>query len=702
MTACLEKGSLQRSTASTLMNETSSRSHAIFTITIEQHQIDDLYKKNSKNKPSENTNFTIAKFHFVDLAGSERIKKTGASGSILREGININRGLLALGNVISALTDLSGKINHVPYRESKLTRILQDSLGGNSRTVMIACISPAESNFDESLNTLKYASRARNIKNKPIVNTDPQSTVISHLKQQVFELQGQLLNFKRIFSSNMKENFQGDPQVLTSLLSGSTSFSGPIRNDETESLKEEVRLTKIKLVQYEKELSMINTELQQTKMSLNESEIATYTFQRERDLLKILSERYKKTLDENNLPVQIEDSELAELEKQSLTEEYTKTIEKLKQGLRDKEKVSHEMNKEYESLLKSSARDQELLLEKTKLIQALNAQLKKFEIQNSSENPKLMNKEDDSETQGEGVEENSSEDDKFEKEFESHSQLHKKEMLLVDGTLFEKEELLKNMTQNQFLLEKNLINEMKHQYHKKALQMEQEVKLLEKQRDEALNKASSAMQENDKNKIIVTYKQKLNDLESKIKEFKKKEKEQQSLMKLVESQRSKIQQLDDEIRKVKVQKIQLHKKVKEEIEKFEKWKGTRQRELLEAKKSNIEKDLVISKLRNENKKKDFIYKKKAEELLSKSISKELLVQIQAEVHKAVTPSKKKRNQYSDEIGGFSFDDTQASLLNEEEAKQLVEFCCERLIDNLKLSSRIERGKKLLFHRLNNF
>jgi hypothetical protein len=116
----------------------------------------------------------VAKFHFVDLAGSERAKRTGATGATLKEGISINKGLLSLGNVISALTE-EGKKNHVPYRDSKLTRILQDSLGGNSRTSMIACISPAEINFEETLNTLKYASRARNIKNKPIVNRDPNS-----------------------------------------------------------------------------------------------------------------------------------------------------------------------------------------------------------------------------------------------------------------------------------------------------------------------------------------------------------------------------------------------------------------------------------------------------------------------------------------------------------------------------------------------
>ena len=134
----------------------------------------------------------------VDLAGSERVKKTKAAGSRLREGININKGLLALGNVISALGDPTKKSEiHVPYRNSKLTRILQDSLGGNSYTAMIACVlPPSDSNVDETINTLRYAHRARNIKNKPIINTDPTQLEMQRLRQQVTLLQKQLLEGK--------------------------------------------------------------------------------------------------------------------------------------------------------------------------------------------------------------------------------------------------------------------------------------------------------------------------------------------------------------------------------------------------------------------------------------------------------------------------------------------------------------------------
>lgn len=124
-----------------------------------------------------------AKFHLVDLAGSERPKKTKAVGDRFKEGVNINKELFILGNVISALGE--GNNNFINYRDSKLTRILQDSLGGNALTIMIACVSPADDNHYETLSTLRYADRARKIKNKPIVNQDPKAAEIARLKREV-------------------------------------------------------------------------------------------------------------------------------------------------------------------------------------------------------------------------------------------------------------------------------------------------------------------------------------------------------------------------------------------------------------------------------------------------------------------------------------------------------------------------------------
>lgn len=182
----LNKGISQRVTSATQMNEGSSRSHAVFTITINQKIVKVQPAEDPDAEPVMSEENISAKFHFVDLAGSERIKKTGATGKLMQEGISINKGLLALGNVISALTDekkIAAGTAFVPYRDSKLTRILQDSLGGNSRTTMIACASPADTNLDESLSTIKYASRARNIKNKPKINRDANSMLIEALRK---------------------------------------------------------------------------------------------------------------------------------------------------------------------------------------------------------------------------------------------------------------------------------------------------------------------------------------------------------------------------------------------------------------------------------------------------------------------------------------------------------------------------------------
>jgi len=154
MQALIDQGMSSRTTASTQMNADSSRSHSVFTIKVHKKDLED----ESKN--------VFAKVNLVDLAGSERVKSTGATGATLKEGANINKSLSALGNVINALVEAAkGKKGaFVPYRNSKLTRVLQESLGGNSITAMLAALSPAACNFDETLSTLKYANRAKAIK----------------------------------------------------------------------------------------------------------------------------------------------------------------------------------------------------------------------------------------------------------------------------------------------------------------------------------------------------------------------------------------------------------------------------------------------------------------------------------------------------------------------------------------------------------
>ncbi|XP_057400287.1 kinesin-like protein KIF7 isoform X4 [Balaenoptera acutorostrata] len=166
----LEMGNAARHTGATHLNRLSSRSHTVFTVTLEQRG-----RAPSRLPRPAAGQLLISKFHFVDLAGSERVLKTGSTGERLKESIQINSSLLALGNVISALGDPQRRGSHIPYRDSKITRILKDSLGGNAKTVMIACVSPSSSDFDETLNTLNYASRAQNICNRATVNWRPEA-----------------------------------------------------------------------------------------------------------------------------------------------------------------------------------------------------------------------------------------------------------------------------------------------------------------------------------------------------------------------------------------------------------------------------------------------------------------------------------------------------------------------------------------------
>ncbi|XP_059936462.1 kinesin-like protein KIF17 isoform X2 [Mesoplodon densirostris] len=172
----METGWKNRSVGYTLMNKDSSRSHSIFTISIEIYAVDERGKDHLR----------AGKLNLVDLAGSERQSKTGATGERLREATKINLSLSALGNVISALVD--GRCKHIPYRDSKLTRLLQDSLGGNTKTLMVACLSPADDNYDETLSTLRYANRAKNIKNKPRINEDPKDALLREYQEEIKKL----------------------------------------------------------------------------------------------------------------------------------------------------------------------------------------------------------------------------------------------------------------------------------------------------------------------------------------------------------------------------------------------------------------------------------------------------------------------------------------------------------------------------------
>ncbi|XP_068190740.1 kinesin-like protein KIF1B isoform X1 [Antennarius striatus] len=200
----MDAGNKARTVAATNMNETSSRSHAVFTIVFTQKKHD--------NETALSTE-KVSKISLVDLAGSERADSTGAKGTRLKEGANINKSLTTLGKVISALAEVSKKkkkTDFIPYRDSVLTWLLRENLGGNSRTAMVAALSPADINYDETLSTLRYADRAKNIKCNAVINEDPNNKLVRDLKDEVARLKellraqglGDILDSLKDFQNN--------------------------------------------------------------------------------------------------------------------------------------------------------------------------------------------------------------------------------------------------------------------------------------------------------------------------------------------------------------------------------------------------------------------------------------------------------------------------------------------------------------------
>ncbi|KAM7388699.1 hypothetical protein PAMP_024858 [Pampus punctatissimus] len=202
----MDSGNKARTVAATNMNETSSRSHAVFNIIFTQKRLD---------AETDNTSEKVSKVSLVDLAGSERADSTGAKGTRLKEGANINKSLTTLGKVISALAEVNKKKkkaeSFIPYRDSVLTWLLRENLGGNSRTAMVAALSPADINYDETLSTLRYADRAKQIRCNAVINEDPNNRLVRELKEEVSRLK------ELLFAQGLGDIIEMPPPTLTDL-----------------------------------------------------------------------------------------------------------------------------------------------------------------------------------------------------------------------------------------------------------------------------------------------------------------------------------------------------------------------------------------------------------------------------------------------------------------------------------------------------
>ncbi|KAL4472345.1 hypothetical protein ABPG72_002828 [Tetrahymena utriculariae] len=347
-------GNKNRSTGETAMNKDSSRSHSIFTIYIEISEDDG--KGGQKIK--------AGKLNLVDLAGSERQSKTQATGDRLKEANKINLSLSALGNVIQALVD--GKHQHIPYRDSKLTRLLQDSLGGNTKTIMIAAISPADYNYDETMGTLRYASRAKNIQNKPKINEDPKDALLREYAEEINRLKNMLqnnsgkqgdLNYEQ--TRNMSENHKKiHIEEIEKLKEAHSALNKDKEKMELE-LKEQQEKVKEEMEQRLK-MQQLLEEFQKNKMvgGNGGDEKQKKVYQDLKKKLKKQQKEHEKLIQDNKK----KEEEMLEAEKnyQNLQEEVEaqrKIIKKLKnkykQSSQEIEDLEREHREEKEEILES-------------------------------------------------------------------------------------------------------------------------------------------------------------------------------------------------------------------------------------------------------------------------------------------------------------------------------------------------------------
>ncbi|XP_052053244.1 kinesin-like protein KIF3A isoform X1 [Apodemus sylvaticus] len=333
-------GHKNRSVGATNMNEHSSRSHAIFTITIEC----------SEKGVDGNMHVRMGKLHLVDLAGSERQAKTGATGQRLKEATKINLSLSTLGNVISALVD--GKSTHVPYRNSKLTRLLQDSLGGNSKTMMCANIGPADYNYDETISTLRYANRAKNIKNKARINEDPKDALLRQFQKEIEELKKKLEEGEEVSGSDIsgseedeEEGELGEDGEKRKKRRGKKKVSPDKMVEMQAKIDEERKALETKLDMEEEERNKARAELERREKDLLKAQ------QEHQSLLEKLSALEKKVIVGGvDLLAKAEEQEKLLEESNMELEERRIRAEQLRKELEEKEQERLDIEEKYTSL----------------------------------------------------------------------------------------------------------------------------------------------------------------------------------------------------------------------------------------------------------------------------------------------------------------------------------------------------------------
>ncbi len=379
-------GNKNRSVGGTAMNAHSSRSHAIFTITVE------CSEKGSDGQQ----HFRVGKLHLVDLAGSERQSKTQAKGKRLKEATKINQSLSTLGNVISALVDK--KTSHVPYRNSKLTRLLQDSLGGNSKTLMFANVGPADYNYDETLSTLRYANRAKNIQNHAKVNEDPKDALMKQYQKEIEQLRKMLEEGSDVSSGEDDESGEDDDNDAA--VNGEGGRGGgrskerrkshhALTQQELEAMKEQIEGERKRL---KEEKNMAEEERNQAEEALKMHEEELQKAQSEHNAMKQKLEVLERKIivGGENLLEKAEEQERLLQESARELEETVRREEGLRKALKEKEAERVDIEEKYSSLQEESAGKARKVKKVWSMYQAAKAELQDLQAEQQREMEGLL------------------------------------------------------------------------------------------------------------------------------------------------------------------------------------------------------------------------------------------------------------------------------------------------------------------------
>uniref|UniRef100_A0A4W4E763 Kinesin motor domain-containing protein n=1 Tax=Electrophorus electricus TaxID=8005 RepID=A0A4W4E763_ELEEL len=601
---CLKLGALSRTTASTQMNVQSSRSHAIFTIHLcqvrmcapsdnQDGEIDNRLANDSSNTDEFET--LTAKFHFVDLAGSERLKRTGATGDRAKEGISINCGLLALGNVISALGDRAKRSTHVPYRDSKLTRLLQDSLGGNSQTVMIACISPSDRDFMETLNTLKYANRARNIKNKLVVNQDRASQQISALRTEIARLQMELMEYrtgKRMVGEDGIESINDMFHENSMLQTENNNLRVRVKAMQETIDAQRMRLTQLLSNQANQALA---------KAGEGSEEIGN------------MIQNYIKEIEELRAKL-LESEAVNENLRKNLSRASTRSPFYAGPGTFSPALLAPDPSQETSDIIELAKKDLEKLKRREKkkkkrchIYHCFHPIAFLQEAQEGSDHEEGEEEEEDEEEEELDAEESSDDSD---------SELDEKENFQADLANITCEIAIKQKLIDELENSQRRLHTLKQQYEQKLLMLQNKIRDTQLERDRVLhNMGSMESGSDDKAKRIkAEYEKKLSIMNKEMHKLQAAQKEHARLLKNQSQYEKQLKKLQQEVVEMKKTKVRLMKEMKEQQEKNRLAESRRNREIATLRKDQRKQEHQLKLLEAQKRQQELILRRKTEEV----------------------------------------------------------------------------------------